>query len=234
MTAAWVRKTNSTTESLHSLYAPGKNRQETYGEMVEAMLRPVRQGRRVCAVFYGHPGVFVNPTHVAIAKARSEGFRAVMFPGVSAEDCLFADLGVDPAVAGCQSYEATYFLIQTRAPNPEAHLILWQVGVIGQLDYRLKYGREHLALLRDELLRSYSPDHVVTLYEAAQYPTQAPRADGVRLAELAGRDTTATTTLYVPPIGVAEWDATMMTRLGITSTWRRARGRDESRPHQRA
>jgi len=29
-----------------------------------------------------------------------------MLPGISAEDCLVADLGIDPASSGCQSYEA--------------------------------------------------------------------------------------------------------------------------------
>jgi hypothetical protein len=43
-----------------------------------------------------------------------------MLPAVSAEDCLFADLGVDPGAAGCQSHEAADFLIldtrSTRLP----------------------------------------------------------------------------------------------------------------------
>jgi len=30
-----------------------------------------------------------------------------MLPGISAEDCLFADIGVDPGIYGCQSFEAT-------------------------------------------------------------------------------------------------------------------------------
>ena len=65
--------------------------------MAEAILEPVRAGKRVCAAFYGHPGVFVLPSHDAISRARAEGFEATMLPGVSAEDCLVADLGVDPA-----------------------------------------------------------------------------------------------------------------------------------------
>jgi hypothetical protein len=37
-----------------------------------------------------------------------------MLPGISAEDCLFADLGIDPGIYGCQSYEATDFLANGR------------------------------------------------------------------------------------------------------------------------
>src|SRR3546814_12671609 len=34
--------------------------------------------------------------HKAIAQARAEGLEAHMEAGVSAEDCLYADLGIDP------------------------------------------------------------------------------------------------------------------------------------------
>ena len=37
-----------------------------------------------------------------------------MLPAISAEDCLFADVGIDPAMTGCQSYEATDFMINGR------------------------------------------------------------------------------------------------------------------------
>ena len=58
-----------------------------------------------------------------------------MLPGISAEDCLFADLGVDPAEAGCQSYEATRFLERRPAIEPRAALILWQIGVVGSANH---------------------------------------------------------------------------------------------------
>jgi hypothetical protein len=40
--------------SLSGLYGPGKPRAETYKEMVDALLAPVRAALDVCAVFYGH------------------------------------------------------------------------------------------------------------------------------------------------------------------------------------
>jgi hypothetical protein len=64
----------------------------------KVMLRYVRAGHNVIGIFYGHPGVFVSPAHRAIAIAREEGFKAKMLLGISAEDVLFTDLGVDPAV----------------------------------------------------------------------------------------------------------------------------------------
>ena len=47
-----------------------------------------------------------------------EGFNAQMLAGISAEDCLFADLGLDPGKNGCQSFEATDFLIRRRQFEP--------------------------------------------------------------------------------------------------------------------
>jgi precorrin-2 methylase len=60
----------------------------------------VREGLNVCAAFYGHPGVFVYASHQSIRLARAEGFEAQMLPGISAEDCVFADLGIDPENMG--------------------------------------------------------------------------------------------------------------------------------------
>jgi hypothetical protein len=89
----------------------------------------------VCVVFYGHPGVFVQPAHEAIRVARLEGFTARMLPGISAEDCLFADIEVDPGVYACQSFEATDFLVRKRKFDPRSPLVLWQIGSIGDLYY---------------------------------------------------------------------------------------------------
>src|SRR5690606_5342070 len=76
----WIARMNPDVRSLQSLYREGKSRMDTYREMVETMLAEVRAGKRVCAAFYGHPGVFAWPTHKAIEIARSEGYSARMEP----------------------------------------------------------------------------------------------------------------------------------------------------------
>ena len=60
-------------------------------------------------------------------QARAEGFNARMLPGISAEDCLFANLGADPGTHGCQSFEATSFLLRKPKFDTLTHLILWQI-----------------------------------------------------------------------------------------------------------
>lgn len=131
VTELGIKKLNPTAESLQPFYGPQKHRLLSYLEMVERILSFVREGLEVCAAFYGHPGVFVYPSHEAVRRAREEGFTARMLPAVSSEDCLFADLGVDPAESGCQSFEATDFLIRRRKFDPHSPLILWQIGCIG-------------------------------------------------------------------------------------------------------
>ena len=98
------------------------------------MLQEVRLGYDVLGIFYGHPGVFVSPSHLAIAKARQEGYKAKMLPGVSAEDYMFADLGFDPSIYGCMTCEATELLIRNRSLNPAVTNIIWQVGAVGVAD----------------------------------------------------------------------------------------------------
>ena len=84
----WLQDIHKDVRSLQPYYAPGKPRHDTYREMVAAVLAEVRAGRRVCAAFYGHPGVFAQAPHRIVEQARAEGFAAVMEPGISAEDCL--------------------------------------------------------------------------------------------------------------------------------------------------
>ncbi len=154
-------------ESLQDLYGEGKERQDTYDQMVERILECVRSGLRTCAAFYGHPGVFVYPSHVAVRRARAEGFSAIMLPGISAEDCLFADLGIDPAAYGCQSYEATDYLFSQRRLEPSSALVLWQVGVVGSTTFTAgEYDRSLLPLLVAKLSETYPPHHRVFVYRS--------------------------------------------------------------------
>jgi precorrin-3B methylase len=214
---AWIQQLNPRAESLRDAYAPGKPRRESYLEMVERMLAPVRQGLDVCAAFYGHPGVFAFPSHEAIRQARAGGFQARMFPGVSAEDCLFADLGLDPAIHGCQSFEATDFLVRRRRFDPSSNLILWQAGGIGVATYERGdlWSREGLRVLVEVLLQHYPADHETVVYEAAVYPVCDPLILRVPLGKLAEARVSVISTLYVPPLRPAPLDLEMLDRLGI-------------------
>ena len=202
----WLSTLRPDATSLDSFYAPGKERTETYREMVNAMLAPVYEGWDVCAVFYGHAGVFVSPSHEAIRQARTAGYEATMLPAISAEDCLFADLGIDPGRTGCQSYEATNFLLTHRPVDAAAVLILWQVGVLGEWGHGRKTDQRRLELLVDRLLENFAAEHEVILYEASPYPVGDAIAARTPLGRLAERRMTTATTLVVPPREPARTD----------------------------
>jgi uncharacterized protein YabN with tetrapyrrole methylase and pyrophosphatase domain len=215
ITEALVRDVNPSTRSLHGLYAAGQDRQRAYDAMTEEILGEVRAGKRVCAAFYGHPGVFVEPSHRAVERAREEGFEAHLLPAVSAEDCLFADLGVDPADDGCLSYEATDFLARRREIVTTAGLVLWQIGTVGNAAASARAEVPGLPLLVGRLLEHYPPEHEVVVYQASPYRSFAPVVRSVRLGELAPEHVTAMATLYVPPLERAAVDAETVERLGL-------------------
>jgi len=201
LTERWIRNQNRASESLFDCYVVGRPRVESYAAMVQRIMSNVRQELDVCVALYGHPGVFAAPGHEAIRQARLEGFRAEMLAGVSAEDCLFADLALDPSVRGCQSYEATDFLVHRRTVDISADLILWQIGVVGDLKFhRVQVGLPaRLRVLAERLCDLYAPDHQAVLYEAAQLPVAQPRRHRFPLEQLPQTEVSPISTLHVPP-----------------------------------
>ena len=205
LAAEWIERTNPHSRSLEGMYAPGKPRHKTYAEMVDELLAPVRAGRDVCAAFYGHPGVFVTPGHEAVRRARAGGQRARMLPAVSALDCLVADLGIDPAATGLQSYEATDFLVHRRPLDETATVVLWQIGVVGERSVAAEPRRENLALLVDRLAETYPREHEGIVYEASPYPLVAdPIVLRLPLADLPDARVPLLSTLVVPPARAPE------------------------------
>lgn len=213
----WLAVMRADAIDLRGHYRPGVVRDEIYEQITEAILEPLRAGRSACAAFYGHPGVYVRPSHEAVRRARSEGHDARMLPGISAEDCLFADLGVDPADRGCLSYDATDFLLHRRPVDPSASLILWQITVIGDPTAVSQARMDTVGVLVERLLEHYAPAHEVVVYEASPYPIGGPVADRVRLDQLADADLSPLSTLYVPPASAPEVDAEMAVRLGLAT-----------------
>lgn len=194
-----LERLNPAAESLAGLYRPGVDRGVTYAAMVERILAPVRDGLHVVAAFYGHPGVFGRPGHEAVRQARAEGLDAEMLAGISAEDCLFADLGIDPGDTGCQSYEATHFLWRRPPVDTGAVLVLWQVSLVGRTDTVTEADLSRLPELAELLLELYPAEHEVICYEASPYPVGRPDVRRLPLAALAAERLPVMSTLVVCP-----------------------------------
>lgn len=211
----WLHEMRPDMRSLQPYYAEGKRRTDSYREMIDAMLTVVRAGQRVCGVFYGHPGVFAQVPHHAIAQARAEGFNAEMHPGISAEDCLYADLGIDPGTYGCQHYETSQLMFYRRKIDPAAYLILWQIGLAGDRSLaRLGTGAPYRRLLLELLAaEGYPLEHEVIVYEAATLPILTPRMERMPLSALVDAELFMQSTLVVPPARPMERNAAMLARI---------------------
>ncbi|WP_100640862.1 SAM-dependent methyltransferase [Alteromonas facilis] len=195
-----IERLNPNTHSLQYLYSSDKPRNQTYIDMVEVMMDEVRQGKRVVGAFYGHPGVFARAPHNVIRQAREEGYSAVMEPGISAEDCLYADVGIDPGDVGCQHYEASQFMFYQHRYDASAYLVLWQIALAGELSLTTKVSSsQHVTILCELLYEHYAPSHQVILYECPTLPTDDARIDYISLADLPTADMSPITTLIVPP-----------------------------------
>jgi len=205
VTMAWLRELNPTVVCLRRHYAEGRDRRHTYRAMVDEMMAALYAGKRVVGAFYGHPGVFACVGHWTIERARKEGFEAAMEPGISAEDCLVADLGLDIGEHGCLSYEATQFMIFDRPVDPSALLILWQISIAGMRDYgQFSTTRENLQALVGLLAETYPRDHEVIVYRAATLsPVELPRMDRIPLDTLPDTPLDSGCTLVIPPARAA-------------------------------
>lgn len=191
---------NPTAESLAIHYKPGLPRTAAYQAMADRILAALVESEEVCAAFYGHPGVFVTASHAAIARARSAGWPAKMLPAVSSLDCLYADLGVDPAY-GCMVMEAQAFVRKPMTSAPDLNLVLLQIGAIDEPDVQPSgtNGR-NLPRLLECLADLYPPQHAVVVYEASTLAVCAPRISKTTVSELGRMKVSDRSTLYVPAL----------------------------------
>jgi hypothetical protein len=212
-----IKSLNKNTRSLFDCYHDGERRSAAYCRMIDASSQALQEYPLVCVVFYGHPGVFVYPSFKMLQEARRAGHAARMLPAISAESCLYTDLEIDPALDGCQSFEATSFLIHDRLFDCRCLLILWQVGMICDASFQASgYANEKVAFLVERLRRFYPEDHNVIVYEAAQFAFSEPKIHHCELRNLTMAPITSATTLVVPPARYEGVKASRLKELGLT------------------
>lgn len=212
----WIEELNPNSESLDYLYNKHVLRTDSYKEISNYILQSMNDNKHVCVVMYGHPSVFAQPALDAVKEAKKQGYYAKILPAISAEDCLFADLLIDPGSCGCQSFETTDFLIHDRKFDTNSHLVLWQVGVIAVLSHlKMQNDKNGIITLTNYLKQFYPSQHLVTIYEASQYPNFEPRITEVILENLPDAILSRLSTLYVPPLQKSACNERMLEALMI-------------------
>ena len=184
VTASQIEALNSNAVDLYEYYGEGKSRSLTYIQMAELMLREVRRGRNVVGVFHGHPGYFVSPARRALAIASQEGYSTTLLPGVSAPDCMFADLRVDPGVRGCQILMASYILKDENILATSGHVVFLQVNAVGDSGFSFSGHRSaRLPEFIERLIAIYGETQECIYYMAAVYPGCDPEISTRQLAD---------------------------------------------------
>lgn len=215
---AWIiKKKADHAENLEDIYHTCRYRKQSYQLITQRILTVLNQHCHVCVVMYGHPTVLAESALEAVKVAKKQGFFAQILPGISSEDCLYADLLIDPASSGCQSFDATDFLIYRRKFDPSSHLILWQPNMIGALVHANHYdGQLGLTTLQNYLENFYEKKHGLILYEAARYPRLEPVIERISLNVLNQAKPSGISTLYIPPGYHKKPDLVMLAQLQIS------------------
>jgi uncharacterized protein YabN with tetrapyrrole methylase and pyrophosphatase domain len=206
-TAEWIHGLNPNSESLQSFLEKEEQREQAYDRMSEHILSFVRKGLRVCAAFYGHPSFFSPCSRQAILKARQEGFAVRMVPGISPQDCLFVDLGLDPGRSGIQSYDARMFLTRRIQIDPSTPLILWQTDILKHDQWKE---------IQSLLAALYPENHILVLYEPPLSPIADARIGAVQIPDLLEVEKRKPfPAVYVPPGKLQVNNLDMYDRLGM-------------------
>jgi tetrapyrrole methylase family protein / MazG family protein len=195
----WLIKYCKKCISLENHYFLYKKRAESYKKIADEILNYTEEYDFVSIVLYGHPTIFSSPGLDAIRMARERNIETVVLPGISSEDCLFADLEVDPSQNGCLSVEAMSFLIFDDKVDKNYDLVIWQLGMVGNVAPVIKQNvKNGLSLIQEKLLKSYSPQHEAILYEAALYPGIKPKITKFAIELLINQNISSISTLYIP------------------------------------
>lgn len=194
---AWIQRVAKDAESLEPIYYGSQKRIDAYHQITTHIVNEYYKVKTLCVVFYGHPSVFAESALNAVKQIKAQNGRAMLLPAVSAMDCLFSDLQIDPGVQGCLAIDATELLIYERSVDVHAHAILWQIANLGMADIKLT---QKMQVLRDYLYSFYPESHRICLYEAAILPTQKPRMEWLSLKDLNQAVINPVSTLYIPPM----------------------------------
>jgi precorrin-2 methylase len=206
VTATQIRELNANAVDLYEYYGEGKRRNITYVQMAELMLRQVRLGLTVVGIFHGHPGYFVSPARRALAIASMEGYETALLPAVSAPDCMFSDLRVDPGVFGCQILMASHVFRKESIIAITGHVVFLQVAAVGDRGFSFSgYQNAKLETFFEKLVEMYGEQQESVYYMAAIFPAFEPEIVVHKLVDY--RDpkvlqTVSSGILYLPPKGI--------------------------------
>lgn len=202
----WITKNAKKYISMDSVYFSSAQRVDSYAKIADEVLKYLQEHDDLCFLIYGHPTIFSSITSEIISKVTSQEVNIQMMPGISALDCLFADLNIDPGMSGLQSYDATEFIVYDHSFSVVSHLVLWQIAIIGKTEIvknneiNINFQKKAVNILLRKLMEVYPSEHQIVLYVASQYPGFPFEAQYLKLKDLNVVDIPRLATLYIPPV----------------------------------
>jgi len=191
------------TSLFETSYEEDGHRLNAYHRMAARVLDAAMDHPPVAFAMHGHPIVGVYAPFLIRDMARLLGLEVRVLPGISAMDCLFAELMVDPCVAGMQMYEATDLLLRRRPLQPDVPALIWQIGCVETRLHTTRVSRsERFERLRSHLLRFYPPEHQATAAYSTPHPLMPSTVHRFVLQDIRkyAHLLHAGFTLYVPPV----------------------------------
>jgi uncharacterized protein YabN with tetrapyrrole methylase and pyrophosphatase domain len=188
---------------LHRIsYREGDNRMNAYNMMTAKVIEAALDHPPVTFALYGHPLVFALPPFQILKVASLLELRVKVLAGISAMDCLFIDLKLDPG-RGLQIYEATDILLRQRPLQPDVACLIWQIGAIESQLYSVATNRpERFWRIKNYLLRYYPPEHKVVAVYSSTFPLIPSLLTEFPLGEIEAyaQELHSGVTLYIPPL----------------------------------
>lgn len=197
-----LRTINPNLENLNVFYGAGKDRLQTYEEMAQRVVKAtLEEQEHVVMAAYGNPGFLCLPTAKVQDRLQSE--ESVQFrvhSGVSALDCLVADLAVD-AESGIEAYEVNNLLVFDQQWDTNKSIVLWQIATVGEFTGAALLAGEGLQVASEELCRIYGPDQELGVYLASVTSDGEPDVIYTSCLGLREVQPYRLATLYIPPKG---------------------------------
>lgn len=152
-------------------YQETGHRLNAYYQMAARVVEAALDHPPVAFAMHGHPIVGTYAPFLIQDMAGLLSLEVEVQPGISAMDCLCAELMLDPTVAGLQMYEATDLLLRRRPLQRDVPAMIWQVGCVESRLHTMRVSKPtRFERLRDHLLRYYPPAHEVTAAYSSPHP----------------------------------------------------------------
>lgn len=184
---------------LNEIYFSEDSRKAVYNKITTRIITELKQCSTLGVICYGHPFFCADPFLHAAKIATNDGYNVVVFPGISAIDCMFSDLLIDPTTNGLQLYEASHLINSNKTVERLSDLIVLQVGFVNVKNHpHLESSASGFVELCHYLQSIYEPGHECYVYEASLYPSIKPRVEKIRLDKLHSCNVTTLTSIYLP------------------------------------